>query len=231
MRLQGLAQVRPWAQIFFGEENLVPAQLLYFADPMCSWCWGFDPIWRAVRAEFSERLRPVLIMGGLRPYTETPMTAGDRMEVREHWTHVAEASGQPFDFAFFERKTFTYDTEPAARAVVTMGALQGAPAFTFFSAVQRAFYAENRDVTAEAVLLELAQAEGADPAEFLSVFASPEAQKETLAHFQAAQRLGVSGFPTLVATNAEGEGEAVAAGYAPYPAVRERIEAFLAADD
>lgn len=208
----------------------MPAQLLYFADPMCSWCWGFDPVWRAVRAEFTDRLRPVLIMGGLRPFTATPMTAADRTEVAEHWAHVAEASGQPFDFAFFERKVFVYDTEPAARAVVTMGALQGVPAFGFFSAVQRAFYAENRDITDEAVLLELAEAEGADPAEFLSVFASPEAHKETLAHFQTAQRLGVSGFPTLAAANAKGEGEAVAAGYAPYPAVRERIEAFLAAD-
>jgi putative protein-disulfide isomerase len=206
----------------------MPAQLLYFADPMCSWCWGFEPVLRAVHSEFADRLKPVLILGGLRPYTETPMTEADKAEVREHWTHVAEASGQPFDYSFFERPRFVYDTEPASRAVVTMGALLGSPAFSYFAAVQRAFYAHNRDVTDAEVLLELAVANGADAGEFSSVFASAEAQRETFAHFQTAQRLGVTGFPTLAAANALGEGEAVAAGYAPYPAVRERIETFLA---
>src|SRR3712207_8936900 len=39
---------------------------------------------------------------------------------RSHWEHVAELTGQPFEFAFFDRQGFVYDTEPACRAVATV---------------------------------------------------------------------------------------------------------------
>ena len=44
-------------------------QLIYFADPMCSWCYGFSPVVRALRPRYAEVLPIRLIMGGLRPGT------------------------------------------------------------------------------------------------------------------------------------------------------------------
>ena len=29
--------------------------MLYFADPMCSWCWGFNPVMARVREAYGER--------------------------------------------------------------------------------------------------------------------------------------------------------------------------------
>ncbi len=29
--------------------------MLYFADPMCSWCWGFSPVIDRVESEFGDR--------------------------------------------------------------------------------------------------------------------------------------------------------------------------------
>jgi len=71
-----------------------------------------------VAARFGERLPIRLVLGGLRPGTVDPMDDAMRVSIRDHWTHVHEASGQPFDFDFFERERFVYDTEPACRAVV-----------------------------------------------------------------------------------------------------------------
>ncbi len=93
--------------------------LIYFADPMCSWCWGFSPVIDAVRAEFGSSMPIRLVLGGLRPGTTEPLTSTSKREIREHWEHVHEASNQPFDFHFFEREGFIYDTEPASRAAVT----------------------------------------------------------------------------------------------------------------
>nr|MBA3324286.1 DsbA family protein [Paracoccaceae bacterium] len=45
------------------------AHLLYVADPMCSWCWGFAPVIADIRAAFRDRLPLHLVMGGLRPGT------------------------------------------------------------------------------------------------------------------------------------------------------------------
>jgi protein-disulfide isomerase-like protein with CxxC motif len=77
------------------------------------------------------------------------MRETDRAYVRGHWEQVRAASGQPFDFAFFERPSFVYDTEPACRAVAVARAHDGGLAVPFLAAVQRAFYAENRAVAQE----------------------------------------------------------------------------------
>ena len=93
---------------------------VYFADPMCSWCYGFSPVITTLAERFSGRLPVRLVMGGLRAGNTRPMRPQDKDYIRGAWTRVGEASGQPFDFAFFEREGFIYDTEPACRAVVTM---------------------------------------------------------------------------------------------------------------
>jgi len=41
--------------------------LWYFADPMCSWCWGFSPVIETLRDEYRERMKTALVLGGLRP--------------------------------------------------------------------------------------------------------------------------------------------------------------------
>jgi len=48
--------------------------LWYFADPMCSWCWGFSPAISVIKASYSDRLKIALMLGGLRPGTTEPVT-------------------------------------------------------------------------------------------------------------------------------------------------------------
>src|SRR3546814_11607747 len=71
--------------------------LIYFADPMCSWCYGFSPVLDEIRHAFGRALPVRVVMGGLRPGTETPMTEAAKLELAGHWTHVHEATGLPFD--------------------------------------------------------------------------------------------------------------------------------------
>lgn len=203
-------------------------QLLYVADPMCSWCWGFHPVMEAIRTEFSDRVQPVLIMGGLRPWTRHPMSDGDRAKLQGHWAQVASASGQPFDTALIARGGFVYDSKPAARAVVTAQSLQPGQGFAFMGAVQSAFYAQARDVTDDEVLADIAEEHGHDRANFAAALASLEARQETIHHFQAALRMGVRGFPTVIAARPDGAGEAITTGYADQAELRARLEAYLA---
>jgi putative protein-disulfide isomerase len=95
--------------------------LIYVADPMCSWCYGFAKPMEALLAEpgVARPLRLALVMGGLRPYTTEPLPAHQAEEIFEHWRHVHEATGQPFAPAphtALHREGFVYDTEPASRA-------------------------------------------------------------------------------------------------------------------
>lgn len=198
-------------------------QLIYFADPMCSWCWGFSPAMESVAARFGDQLPIRLILGGLRPGTTDPMDDAMKATIREHWEHVRDASGQPFDFAFFDRAGFVYDTEPACRAVVAARRIDPAMAMPLLKRLHRAFYAENADVTDSTVLCGLAEEVGLDRPAFEAMYESEETLEETRKDFAIAYHSGVTGFPTLIVGSDEGGYAAVSRGFQP----GERIEALI----
>ncbi|WP_372786178.1 DsbA family protein [Phenylobacterium sp.] len=190
--------------------------LIYFSDPMCSWCYGFSPVIADIRETFGRALPVRVVMGGLRPGTETPMTEEAKLEIADHWTHVHEATGLPFNGAGMSRPGFVYDTDPAARAVVAARRDGEEMAAAFLGRAQRAFYAEGRDVTTGEVLADLADELGLDRQSFLETWAAPETKEETWRDYAISQRAGVTGFPTLVAgPNPDGVYGVVTRGFAP----------------
>lgn len=190
--------------------------LVYFADPMCSWCYGFSPVVEDIRRTFGRSLPIRVIMGGLRPGTEQPLTPEAKAEILGHWRHVAEATGLPFEEAVLEREGFVYDTDPAARAVVVVRREGEEAAASFLARAQRAFYAEGRDVTSSEILADLAAEQGLERERFSEAWRSEEAKMETWRDYAISQRAGVTGFPTLVAgPNEQGVYGVVTRGYAP----------------
>lgn len=204
-------------------------QFVYFADPMCSWCYGFGPVISALAERFEGRLGLQVIMGGLRAGNTEPMSRKDKDYIRGAWTKVGEATGQPFDPSFFDRETFIYDTEPACRAVVTARRLQPGMALPMMARVSRAFYAEARDMTAPEEIAAVAEQAGFDRATFTAAFQSPETQNETFRDFLIAQELGIRGFPTLI-TGSEGAGYAlITNGYRALEDLAGPLDRWLAA--
>lgn len=200
--------------------------LLYVADPMCSWCWGFSPVIGEIAKRYGERADLEVIMGGLRPGATAPMDEADRATIREHWEHVQAASGQPFDFGFFERHDFVYDTEPACRAVVTVRSLDAESTLPFLARLHEAFYRENRDVTGTDTLADLGEELGLDRTVFLSSFKDEETDRATRSDFELTARLGVGGFPSLLGY--DGEVMAVlTTGYRPLEQLLPVIEHWL----
>lgn len=190
--------------------------LIYFADPMCSWCYGFSPVIEEIRRAFGRALPVRVIMGGLRPGTEEPMTPEAKREVLGHWAHVHEATGLPFDEHALDREGFRYDTDPGARAVVVARRESEEVAVSYLARAQRAFYAEGRDVTSGEVLADLAQEVGLDREAFLAQWSTEEAKQETWRDYAISQRAGVTAFPTLIGgPNEAGVYGVVSRGYAP----------------
>ena len=203
--------------------------LIYIADPMCSWCYGFGPTLDALLAEpaGAAPIGLTLVMGGLRPYTTEPMAPSRADEILGHWHHVHEASGQPFARAphtALHEPGFVYDTEPACRAVVSVRSRWPEQVWRYFKAVQQAFYADARNVTRLEVLADLAEALGLPRAKFAQAFASEAMREATRQDFAQSQAWGIRGFPAMLAEHA-GELHLVANGYMPIEALRERLAA------
>lgn len=179
-------------------------EFIYIADPMCSWCWGFSPVFEGLREEFGDRMSFRLIMGGLRP---GPMARllDDHMRsyLTRHWEAVAERSGQPFNMDGLQREGWLYDTEPPARAVVTMRRLAPDREIEFFQIVQQAFYADAVDVVDPRAYPPLVARLGESTGDFMDRFESEEMRDATRADFRQAQELGIGGFPSVVVRKGE----------------------------
>ncbi|MGE0767541.1 MAG: DsbA family protein [Hyphomicrobiaceae bacterium] len=201
---------------------------IYFADPMCSWCYGFAPVIQALANHFEGRLPVRVVMGGLRAGNRQPMREKDKDYIRGAWKAVHEASGQPFDATFFDRETFTYDTEPACRAVVAMRRLAPDQALAFNRRVSSAFYAHNRDVTDDEVLADIAAEAGHVRMSFRAELQGEAARNETFGDFLMAKQSGVEGFPVLAAGTQAGGYALVTQGFRPIDGLVEAIEDWLA---
>jgi putative protein-disulfide isomerase len=207
-------------------------KLIYIADPMCSWCYGFGKPMDELLAQPGPAapLQLALVMGGLRPYTTEPLAAGKAAEIFDHWRHVHEASGQPFaqapDTALHEIG-FVYDTEPASRATVTVRSLWPKHVWRYFKALQFAFYANGLDVTRASVLGNLAEQQGLAREEFEAAFESARMRDATRHDFAQSQAWGIRGFPALVAEHGE-HLHLVCQGYAPVQTLHHRLGALLA---
>jgi putative protein-disulfide isomerase len=200
--------------------------LIYVADPMCSWCYGFGKTLSSLLADPREAapLQLALVMGGLRPYTTEPMAPGRADEILGHWKHVHEATGLPFasEKTAMHEDGFVYDTEPASRATIAVRTHWPQHVWRYFKALQHAFYAEGKDVTRPGVLADVAEAVGLPRGNFASAFAAEATREATRADFAQSQAWGIRGFPALIA-QANGELHLVANGYMPEEELRQRL--------
>jgi len=209
--------------------------LIYVGDAMCSWCYGFAKPLDELLADPQDAapLQMALVMGGLRPFTTEPMAPARADELAGHWHRVADASGQPFARApdtALHRPGFVYDTEPAARATVTVRSLWPQQVWRYFKALQHAFYAEGRNVVEPGVLADVAGELGLPRAEFGKAFASQKLRDATLQDFKQSQAWGIRGFPTLVAEHGD-HLHLVGSGFMPIATLRERLAKAATAHD
>jgi putative protein-disulfide isomerase len=200
--------------------------LWYFADPMCSWCWGFAPVIEAIKDSYRQQLKVALILGGLRPGTTEALTPERRAEILHHWHEVHERTGQVFSFEGALPEGFVYDTEPPSRAVVAVSELDPDLTFAYFKSVQAAFYAERQDVTQAETLAALAEQYNLARPAFLERFDSEKVRAKTRQHFEQARRAGVTGFPTTVLQSDDAYA-VLSPGYRPFAELSPLIDTWL----
>ncbi|WFC64529.1 hypothetical protein EWH21_23300 [Pseudomonas sp. REST10] len=191
------------------EAPLTDTQIIYIGDPMCSWCWGIEPALRELQDHCELRgLSFSIVLGGLRPGGGDPWNAEFKAFLRQHWEEIGEATGQPFSFDILERAHFSYDTEPACRAVVTARhMLAGASSrklYAIFSAIQRKFYVANADPTQLGFYESIIEGAGLDFARFTELYEGDSARQWTRGDFELSHRLQVRAFPTLLARTDSG---------------------------
>ncbi|MCE2595080.1 DsbA family protein [Motilimonas cestriensis] len=198
-------------------------KIIYIADPMCSWCFGFSAQLQQLKQQLPQYPFE-LVMGGLRTGEDAqPLDASLADMLSHHWQKVEQLTGQKINPEILNRvDQFIYDTEPACRAVTLLGEASPAHQFDYLLAVQTAFYQDNKDITQAKVLAELASP-WLEQDFFLELFNSPAMIEATQQDFELSRQWQVFSYPTLVYST-EDRMILLAQGYATADAIREGIE-------
>lgn len=202
-------------------------RLVYVMDPMCSWCWGFAPVVEALAAQAREHgVALDLVVGGLRQES-TPISHSSREKILTHWQAVAQTTGQPFTFADALADGFIYDTTLACQALVAARTVNPALVLDYARVLQEAFYIHQAPMNRARDLVLLAEGCGLDASALAHALDDSLTLRQTRQDFAWAERLGVVGFPTLLAER-KGQLALLTNGYQPLTALAPLLTRWLA---
>jgi putative protein-disulfide isomerase len=199
-------------------------EIIEFTDPVCTWCWGSEPVLRKLETRFGEQVKISYIMGGLVKditsfYDSYNDIGGDpdrsNKNIVRHWVEASERHGMPVKsegFKMFSREhPSTYPQNIAYKAAQMQDPTL---ANKFLRRIREASAAEARQTNTTEVLLELASEAGLDIARFLDDFSHGSAQKAFEQDLAITAEYGARGFPSFLVKY--GEKEMVIRGYQRY---------------
>ena len=191
------------------------ATLYYIHDPMCSWCWGYRPVWDALQKKLTASLPVEYVAGGLAPDTDTPMPMELQLTIQSHWSNIQKKLGTEFNFDFWEKNTPRRSTYMACRAAIAANN-QGYQV-AMIDAIQRAYYLRALNPSDSEVLVRLAQElcnQGLAiyVAQFSADLISSKTQAELERQTLLARQLSVQGFPSLV-LECDGQRQSISVDY------------------
>ncbi|OCQ23839.1 hypothetical protein A7985_07835 [Pseudoalteromonas luteoviolacea] len=171
-------------------------RFLYVMDPMCGWCYGFQP-------ELEQFLRKYpsahvdWIMGGLAPDTNQPMPEELRQTISAYWHQIESKTQVSFNHDYWQLNTPYRATYLACRAVIAAQRISKSNAQKMVKAIQSAYYQHAKNPSLKETLIECANSIEISGDDFVKTLNAQETEALFQQHLGIAQQLRVSGFPAL----------------------------------
>ncbi len=186
--------------------------LYYIHDPMCSWCWGFRPVWQTVVRELSShptgrKIRIQYLLGGLAADTSDPMPVALQKTIRQTWGTIQQSvPGTKFNFDFWHQCQPRRSTYPACRAIIAAREQDNTGNATNYAAdmlyaIQQAYYLQARNPSDDNTLIYLADMLGLDTEQFRLTLNAAATQQQLLLEIERSRELGAYSFPSLILQN------------------------------
>lgn len=199
--------------------------LIYVHDPMCSWCWGFEPTRKIIFEAIAERMQIRRMVGGLAPDSDQPMPDSMRLALQQTWQRIEQIiPGTRFNHAFWDDCSPRRSTYPANRAVIAAREQDESFDPLMTARIQQAYYLEAKNPSDNSVLVELAADIGLDVERFAQSLESDALQQRLLAEIGNARAMGIDSFPSL-AVQKDGVFKHIGLNYTDPEAMLSEIEA------
>ncbi len=183
-------------------------EVLAFTDPVCTWCWGSEPVLRKLEVWYGDQVKLRYVMGGLvkdiRAFHDSANDIGgdperSNLQIARHWLEASERHGMPVRTDGF--RLFTADivsTYPQNIAFKAAELTNPVLASRYLRRMREASAAEARETGRREVLIELASEIGLDVPAFVGHLNDGSAESAFNKDLELTRRYGVRGFPTFV---------------------------------
>ena len=177
-------------------------QLFYVHDPMCSWCWGYQPTLKRVKGALNVREIPFKkVLGGLAPDSDAPMPEQMRLNIESYWSKITKLLGTEFNHEFWTQNIPRGSTYSACRAVLV--ARKHKLETEMNLAIQHAYYLNALNPSDPEILVKTAESIGINAKEFRSDLNSHKTDKQLHDEIGFARSIGGNSFPSWILVSAE----------------------------
>lgn len=192
-----------------------------FTDPTCIWCWGNEPVLRALDYLYGDKISIEFIMGGLVEDIRTLFNIeGSTQEIidqantriAENWLTASLRHGMPISKEPIKLYTDQYTSSfPQNIAYEAAKRIDKQKAKLLLRRIREATFTEGRRTSQIDVLVELASEVGLDAPQFLDRYTYGGAQSDFMQDRMKCRRNGITGFPSYMIL--EGNTNIILGGY------------------
>lgn len=147
-------------------------EIIEFTDPVCTWCWGSEPILRALKTRYGEQLDISFVMSGLvediTTFEDVDHSIGgdptdSNRQIAQHWLEASKQHGMPVTTntldLFSKEHPSSYPQNIAYKAAQFENQIL---ADAFLRRIREATAVEAKQTNRDEVLLALAKGVGLD---------------------------------------------------------------------
>lgn len=212
--------------------QLAPKVALYYAtDPLCSFCWAFEPTLTKFRYQYQSYLNnDTVLMGGMIPSWET--FGGDQgnniekaADVTSHWQEIGKYTRMPIDGTIWMEKPID-SSYPSSRVFEIVRRDHPEKAQIVLRKIREAIMLRNQDISQASVLKEIIQEAGLDSEYILKQAEGAAGEQLLTKDLQTVQALQATGFPTVVLVDDQNQGLKVV-GAQPFEVLVEALKQLL----
>ncbi|PHS16922.1 MAG: DsbA family protein [Kangiella sp.] len=165
---------------------------------MCSWCWGFEPVRKALFGALPSNLDVKILLGGLAPDSDQPMAEPMQLMLQQTWRKIQEAiPDTEFNFEFWKLCQPRRSTYPSNRAVIAARKQGKIFEELMIVRIQQGYYLEAKNPSDKNTLIEFAREIELDVNKFEVDLDSQEVQNELINEIRLCRELGLNSFPSL----------------------------------
>jgi predicted DsbA family dithiol-disulfide isomerase len=189
-------------------KNNKKIEIIEFTDPVCTWCWGSEPLLRKLETRYGDQLEVKYVMGGLvkdiRDSYDGYNDIGkdperSNKQIVKHWIEASERHGMPVKSEGFHLFSNEYpSTYPQNIAYKVAQMENQVLADKFLRRMREASATEARQTSKKEVLVELASEVGLDISKFIERLSDGSAEAAFQEDLYITQKYSVRGFPSFL---------------------------------